>query len=338
MTTTAFKEALQHKIDTKTKPLGALGVLEQIAFKIGNIQQTLTPKLTRPTIVVFAGDHGIAKKNEVNPFPQEVTAQMVYNFVNGGAAINVFSKTNGIDLKIVDAGVNHSFDKNLDIINAKIALGTKNFENAPAMSLIECQDATIKAGNIIEHIHSKGCNTIGFGEMGIANTSSAALLMAYFTKTPVENCVGSGTGLDAEGIKRKTAILSHVYKTHNPKTPMEALSCFGGFEIVMLCGAFLKAAELKMTIVVDGFIVTAALLAAKAINPEVIDYCIFAHNSQEQGHKAMLKALEATPLLSLGLRLGEGTGAALAMPLLKAAVNFLNNMASFETAGVSGAP
>jgi nicotinate-nucleotide--dimethylbenzimidazole phosphoribosyltransferase len=172
MTTTAFKEALQHKIDTKTKPLGALGVLEQIAFKIGNIQQTLTPKLTRPTIVVFAGDHGIAKKNEVNPFPQEVTAQMVYNFVNGGAAINVFSKTNGIDLKIVDAGVNHSFDKNLDIINAKIALGTKNFENAPAMSLTECQDATIKAGNIIEHIHSKGCNTIGFGELGIANTSS----------------------------------------------------------------------------------------------------------------------------------------------------------------------
>lgn len=336
MTKTDLKKALQHKIDLKTKPLGALGVLEDLALKIGCIQHTETPKISKPTLVVFAGDHGIAEKGEVNPFPQEVTSQMVHNFSNGGAAINVFSKTNGVDLKVVDAGVNHSFDKDLNIIDAKIAFGTKNYQDEPAMSLKQYQEAITKAEHIVTDIHNQGCNTIGFGEMGISNTSSAALLMSYFTKIPIEKCVGSGTGLNPEGISKKSQILSSVYNKYNPRTPQEALATFGGFEIVMLCGAILKATELKMIVVIDGFIVTSALLAAYAINPNILDNCIFAHSSNEQGHQKMLSFLNAKPLLSLGLRLGEGTGVALAIPLLRAAVNFLNDMASFETAGVSG--
>ncbi|MDO5977677.1 nicotinate-nucleotide--dimethylbenzimidazole phosphoribosyltransferase [Flavivirga spongiicola] len=330
-----LKLELQKKIDLKTKPLGALGLLEHLALKIGCIQNTLNPEISSPSIVVFAGDHGIATKGEVNPFPQEVTAQMVYNFVNGGAAINIFSNTNNLNLKIVDAGVNHKFPEALDIINAKIDFGTNNYQEEPAMTLEQCEKAINKSGNIISKLKNEGTNTIGFGEMGISNTSSAALLMSYFTKMPISECVGAGTGLNKEGISKKQQILSEVLKKHNPKNALEAVSIFGGFEIAMLCGAILKAAELKMIIVVDGFIVTAALLAAQAINKNVLDYCVFAHNSNEKGHIKMLAFLNAKPLLSLGLRLGEGTGAALAIPLLQASVNFLNNMASFDTAGVS---
>ncbi|AUP80837.1 nicotinate-nucleotide--dimethylbenzimidazole phosphoribosyltransferase [Flavivirga eckloniae] len=326
---------LQHKIDTKTKPIGALGELERIAFQIGCIQQTESPKIEKPSVVVFAGDHGIATKGEVNPFPQEVTAQMVYNFVNGGAAINVFSNTNNLNLKIVDAGVNHKFPEELDIINAKIDFGTKNYQEEPAMTLAQCERAFKEGGAIISQLKNEGTNTVGFGEMGISNTSSAALLMAYFTKTPIAECVGSGTGLDGEGISKKQDILTEVFQKYDPQNALEALSVFGGFEIAMICGAILKAAELKMIIIIDGFIVTAALLAAQAINKTVLDYCIFAHNSNEKGHSKMLAFLKAKPLLSLGLRLGEGTGAALAIPLVQASVDFLNNMASFDTAGVS---
>lgn len=331
-----LKQIIQHKIDTKTKPIGALGDLEDIALKIGCIQNTENPKILKPSIVVFAGDHGIAQKGEVNPFPQEVTAQMVYNFVNGGAAINVFSNTNDIDLEIVDAGVNHSFDKNLNIINAKIDFGTKNYQDEPAMTLQQCNEAIKRAGNIVTKIHNGGCNTIGFGEMGIGNTSSAALLMSYFMNIPIDNCVGAGTGLNTEGVSKKAQILLKVFNTYQPKTAYDALATFGGFEIAMLTGAILKAAELDMVVVIDGFIVTAALLVAHNINPKVIDNCVFAHISNEQGHKKMLRYLNAKPLLSLGLRLGEGTGVALAIPLLKAAVNLLNDMACFESAGVSG--
>ncbi len=330
-----FEAKLQHKIDLKTKPLGALGLLETAAFKIGCIQQSLTPTIQKPTMVIFAGDHGIAKKGEVNPFPQEVTAQMVYNFVNGGAAINVFSDTNNLDLKIVDTGVNHQFENGLNIIDAKIDLGTKNYQDEPAMSSTECHTALENGANIVNNLFKAGCNTIGFGEMGIGNTSSASLLMAYFTNSNIKDCVGSGTGLDGSGISKKAKILSEVFNTYQPKTAQEALATFGGFEIVTMCGAILEAARLKMTIIIDGFIVTAAFLAAHAIDKNCMDYALFSHNSNEQGHIKMLNFLNVTPLLQLGLRLGEGTGAALSVPLLKASVNFLNHMASFESAGVS---
>ncbi len=327
---------LQQKINLKTKPIGALGKLEDIAFKIGCIQQTESPTIKKPTIVVFAGDHGIATKGEVNPFPQEVTSQMVYNFINGGAAINIFSSTNHLNLKIVDAGVNHQFPETLGIIDAKIDFGTKNYQEEPAMSLEQCQMAFARSGEIVTKLNEEGTNTIGFGEMGISNTSAATLLMTYFTKIPISECVGSGTGLNEDGILKKQEILSQVYQKYSPKDAIEALSIFGGFEIAMLTGAILKAAEFKMTILIDGFIVTSALLVAQAINKNVLDYCIFAHHSNEKGHSKMLEFLNKTPLLSLDLRLGEGTGAALSIPLIRAAVNFLNDMASFDSAGISG--
>ncbi|NER11978.1 nicotinate-nucleotide--dimethylbenzimidazole phosphoribosyltransferase [Leptobacterium flavescens] len=331
---TKLEAELQQKIDMKTKPVGALGFLENIAHQTGLIQQTLSPEIKKPVIVVFAGDHGIAKKGEVNPFPQEVTSQMVYNFINGGAAINVFSRTNNADLKIVDAGVNHNFDTP-HLIDCKIDYGTKNYQEESAMSAEQCEKALRKGGEIVEQAFKNGSNTIGFGEMGIANTSSASLLMSYFTGIPIEECVGAGTGLNSEGISKKREILTSVFNKHQPSSPLEALAMFGGFEIAMLCGAILKAAELKMIVLIDGFIVSSALLAARAMHPNCMDYCMFAHTSSEKGHESILSFLGVRPVLNLGLRLGEGTGAALCLPLLRSAVNFLNEMASFDSAGVS---
>ncbi len=330
-----LQKDLQHKIDTKTKPIGALGTLESIALQIGSIQNTVSPKITKPTIIVFAGDHGIAKKGEVNPYPQEVTTQMVYNFLQGGAAINVFCKQNDINLAIVDAGVAHDFKNITGLIHAKIALGTHNYQEQPAMSIMECQQAIKSGSDICLKQYSQGCNTIAFGEMGIGNTSSASLLMASYTQIPIEECVGAGTGLPSNAIAIKQHILSTVLSKYKTKDPLEILATFGGYEIAMITGAILKAAELRMTIIIDGFIVTAALLAAQAINPLVLEYCIFAHTSGEQGHQKMLAYLQKEPLLNLGLRLGEGTGAAIAFPIVIAATSFLNNMASFEEAGVT---
>ncbi len=330
-----IEETLRHKINTKTKPIGALGILEQIALQIGKIQNTEHPTLTNPTILVFAGDHGIAKQGEVNPYPQEVTAQMVYNFLNGGAAINVFCEQNNIDLKIIDAGVNHEFGEIPGLINAKIAFGTKNYQLAPAMNVEQCSAAIKKGADIVIETYNEGCNIIGFGEMGIGNTSSASLLMSYYTRTPIAECVGAGTGLDSKAIKLKQKILSEAYDKYTPSTDTDLLMYYGGFEIAMITGAILKAAALKMTIIIDGFIVTAALLAAHDTHPEVLDYCIFAHTSGEQGHQKMLNFLKKEPLINLGMRLGEGTGVAVAYPIIASAVSFLNNMASFESAGVT---
>ena len=333
-----LKQALTDKINHKTKPPGSLGVLEPLALQIGLIQNTLNPKLNNPTIVVFAGDHGIASKGEVNPFPQEVTAQMVYNFVNKGAAINAFCKSNHINLQVVDAGVNHVFPDTLDIVHAKIGHGTKNYEIDPAMSRKDCIKAINAGAEIVEKHYNSGCNVIGFGEMGIGNTSSASLIMSALLDLSINECVGSGTGLDNDGIRKKATILERVAQLHNKdgeNDPIDILSTYGGFEIAMICGGILKAASLKMVVIIDGFIVTAALLVAKAINKNVLDYCVYAHTSGEQGHTKMLNHLEAKPLLNLGLRLGEGTGGALCFPLITAAVSFLNEMASFTDAQVT---
>ncbi|WP_035095337.1 nicotinate-nucleotide--dimethylbenzimidazole phosphoribosyltransferase [Aquimarina megaterium] len=332
----SLEATLQNKINTKTKPVGALGVLETVALQIGMIQNTDQPSLNQSTILVFAGDHGIAQKREVNLYPQEVTAQMVYNFINEGAAINVFCKQHQIALKIVDAGVNHDFENTSGIIHAKIDYGTQNYQEKPAMTIAQCNEAIQKGADLVADTFNNGCNTIGFGEMGIGNTSAASLLMSYFTEIPIAECVGSGTGLDTSAIKIKQKILSEVYQTHTPSSPLDALTTFGGFEIAMITGAILKAAELKMTIIIDGFIVTSALLAAHAMHQNVLDYCIFAHTSEEQGHQKMYEFLDKKPLINLGMRLGEGTGAAVAYPIIESAVAFLNTMASFESAGVSG--
>ena len=328
-------EQLQHKIDFKTKPIGSLGMLEQLAVKIGCIQNTLSPELKKPTIMVFAGDHGIALDG-VSPYPQEVTWQMVANFMAGGAAINVFGRQNGIDIKIVDAGVNYDFDKEWNVIDAKIAHGTKSYLNNPAMSQEQFTKALNKGAKLVQNIHENGTNIIGFGEMGIANTSSAAILLHLLAKIDLKECVGRGTGWDDEGLKRKYEILKSAVENYNGNQSVENIFAhFGGFEIVMIAGAMLKAAELKMIIMVDGFIISSALLAASKMNPKVLEYCIFTHKSNENGHKYMLEHLQANAILDLGMRLGEGTGAAVAYPIIESAVNFLNQMASFEDAGVS---
>lgn len=331
----AILERLNHKINHKTKPIGALGRLEEIALKIGVIQQSLSPKLTKPTIAVFAADHGIAADGVVNPFPQEVTWQMVYNFLDGGAAINVFAKQHNIDVEIIDAGVKYDFNNHPQLIDAKVDLGTKNYLYEPAMSneqLIECID---KGAKITTKIYSDGTNIIGFGEMGIGNTSAASLLMSALMDIAIEDCVGKGTGLDNEGVLKKKAVLKQVVNKYQVASAEEILKTFGGFEIAMMVGAMLQAAELKMTLLIDGFIVTAALLVASKMNPEILHYCIFGHTSEEQGHQKLLAQLKAKPLLNLGMRLGEGTGAAIAFPLIQSSVNFLNEMASFEDAQVS---
>lgn len=331
----SLAEKLRHKIDFKTKPLGALGLLEDIALKIGLIQNTLEPDLKNPHIVVFAGDHGITQEG-VSAYPQEVTFQMVTNFLNGGAAINVFCKQHDIAIKVVDAGVNHDFSDHAGLINAKIGYGTKNFLLEPAMSIKQAQKAIDKGSNIVSEIYYKGCNMIGFGEMGIGNTSSASLLMHLITGCPIEECVGKGTGLTAEDLQHKIEVLSKAVNKHSfPDTPLKILATFGGFEIVEMTGAMLRAAELGMTLLIDGFIATAAFGTAVQITPDISDYAIFCHKSHERGHQKLLEYLKAKPVLDLNMRLGEGTGCAIAYPVIQSAVNFLNEMASFESAGVS---
>jgi nicotinate-nucleotide--dimethylbenzimidazole phosphoribosyltransferase len=332
----SLKLELPRKIDSKTKPLGALGLLETIALQIGLIQQTLTPTLMNPTMLVFAGDHGIVESG-VSPYPQAVTAQMVLNFLNGGAAINVFCTQNGVKLRVVDAGVNHVFAPHANLIDAKIAHGTANYLTNKAMSVVQCKQALTVGASIANKEIALGCNVIAFGEMGIGNTSSASALMSVLCKLPVQQCVGRGTGLDDAGVLKKTALLAKAISHHNlnRNDPMKVLQTFGGFEIAMMAGAMLGAAEKKTILLIDGFIASASLLVASKLQPRILDYCIFAHCSDENAHKQLLNYLGVKPLLEMGLRLGEGTGAALAYPLLAAAVNFLNEMASFESAGVS---
>ena len=330
--------ALQHKIDQKTKPIGALGQLEAVAKKIGLIQQSLTPQLKQPQMLVFAGDHGAAKAG-VSAFPQEVTWQMVENFLAGGAAINVFSRQNGLALSVVDAGVAHDFGRRPGLIDAKIAPGTANYIEQSAMNVAQCALAISSGAEIVRGLAAAGCNVVGFGEMGIGNTAAASLITHCLTGASLAECVGRGTGLDDAGLARKQGLLEQAvqrYRAHGGSNqPLGVLAEFGGFEIAMMAGAMLAAAEAGMVILVDGFIVTSAALTAAKLYPALVDYCVFCHRSAEPGHLAQLRAMNAEPLLDLGLRLGEGTGAALAYPLVQAALSFLNEMASFESAGVA---
>lgn len=330
--------SLKNRVDRKTKPLGALGLLERTAIKIGLIQQRLDPEFGQPHLLVFAGDHGAAKAG-VSAYPQDVTWQMVENFLAGGAAINVFARQNDLHLAIIDAGVAHDFGQRAGLINAKVAPGTANFIEAPAMTAAQCAAAIERGADICRNLSANGCNLVGFGEMGIGNTAAASLITHCLTGTPLAECIGRGTGLDDAGLARKQVLLETALNRYRAaggsNDPLAVLAEFGGFEIAMMVGAMLGAAEQKMTLLIDGFIVGSAALTAAQLAPALTDYCVFCHRSAEPGHAAQLQALAAEPLLDLGLRLGEGTGAALAYPLVLAAVNFLNEMASFESAGVS---
>jgi nicotinate-nucleotide--dimethylbenzimidazole phosphoribosyltransferase len=338
---TGLQASLQARIDNRTKPLGSLGRLERIAFQLGVIQDTDHPCIRNPHIVVFAGDHGIARTGKVNPYPQSVTAQMVKNFVQGGAAINVFCRQHRIGLRVVDAGVNADLDIDAEmLIPAKIGYGTRNYLEEPAMTNEEADQAIETGRKIIRELAATGCNCLGLGEMGIGNSSSAALLMHLLTGIALDSCTGRGTGLDDEGLRLKKETLREAIRRRFPDQdakvkPETALSQVGGFELAMMVGSYLEAQVAGMLIVVDGFIATAALLVALAMEPALMNHCVFAHRSGEQGHGALLDYLEATPLMDLGMRLGEGTGSALAIPIIQSAALFLEEMASFESAAVS---
>ncbi|WMS86081.1 nicotinate-nucleotide--dimethylbenzimidazole phosphoribosyltransferase [Pleionea litopenaei] len=328
-------KSIRMRIDQKTKPPGSLGQLETLATQLASILGPSSITIQAPRILVFAADHGIAEEG-VSIAPSSVTAQMVLNFLHGGAAINCFCRSSEIELSVIDAGIMTAID-HPDLIQQAIARGTQNFSQHSAMTRSQAEQALLAGHEIAQTFLRQGCNTLGFGEMGIGNTSSAAAMMAALLKIPADECVGRGTGITDEALQRKLNVVARALQLHAQQLhcPIDILANLGGFEIGQIAGAMLATAEAKSVILVDGFITTAAALLAQKIAPNVADYMVFCHESNEQGHQRMLKSLSGTPLLNLGMRLGEGTGAALAIPLLRAAASFYNDMASFESAGVS---
>jgi len=332
---TELEPELRARIDAKTKPLGSLGRLEELALQLGLIQGTTAPELRSGTVLVFAGDHGLTAEG-VSAFPSAVTGQMVHNFLAGGAAINVFARQHGLALKVIDAGVAGELPVHPSLVAAKVRAGTRNALHEAALTADEVEQCLRCGSEIVHALADAGTNAVLFGEMGIGNTSAASLLMSALLDLPVGDCTGRGAGHDDAGLARKSATLAAVRARHvGVSGAREALAAFGGCEITMMTGAMLAAAERRVVIVNDGFIVSAALLCAAHIEPRVLDYAVCAHGSAEQAHGRLLAALGMRPLLELGLRLGEGTGAALAWPLLVSACGFLCEMATFESAGVS---
>ncbi len=328
-----LQAATQDKIDQKIKPYGALGVLEQVALQVALIQKTLSPTLKRPQMLLFAGDHGIVAEG-VSPFLQVVTQQMVRNFMEGGAAINVFCRQHGIAVEVVDAGVNGDLS-GLPITQAKVAMGTRSFLHEPAMTAVQCEQAIARGAALARAKSESGCNVLALGEMGIGNTSSAAAIFSVLSGVPVAECVGRGTGLDSAGLHHKVDVLQQAIAFHGTiHDPFTILCTFGGFEVAMMCGAMLAACEQSMLVSIDGFIASCAAAIAFALEPHARDYCVFSHLSGECGHKKLLDYLQVTPLVSLGMHLGEGSGSAVTYPLLVSAVSFFNEMTSFDEAGV----
>ena len=329
----ALAARLQHNIDHKTKPLGALGQLETLALQLGLIQRSDTLAFDAPQMVVFAADHGIASEG-VSAYPQAVTLQMVANMLGGGAAINVLARQHGFALQVVDAGVASDLPDHPQLIKRKIAHGTHNLAQGPAMSAHQL-NAALQAGSDV--LASLPGNVVAFGEMGIANTSPAALLVHRLAGVPIGDATGRGTGLTDPQLLHKQSVLTKAAALHASATaPLDALAALGGFEIAMMTGAMLQAASEHRVILVDGFIAGSAALVACALAPAAKDYMVFCHRSAERGHHLMLAHLKARPLLDLDMRLGEGTGALLAWPMVQSAALLMNEMASFESAGVSG--
>lgn len=333
MTEGEFEAPLRAKIDGKTKPQGALGRIEALAAQAARVQGTLAPRMATCQLTIFAADHGLALEG-VSAFPQAVTRQMVLNFLGGGAAANVFARGVGASLRVVDAGVAGGALAAPDLLDRRMGEGTASALRGPAMTPEVCA-AAVAAGRLLGA--DGDWDAVAFGEMGIGNTASAALVAHKLTGLPLDLLVGRGTGLDDDGLARKRDILGQVAAlTPARLDPMAALAAVGGFEIAMMAGAMLGAAGARRVVLVDGFIAGAAALAAVGLEPQAAGALVFAHRSAERGHGAVLEALGAAPLLDLGLRLGEGTGALLAWPLVRAAAAMLNEMASFESAGVSG--
>src|SRR5579871_212350 len=331
----AVHAAALQRLDALTKPLGALGRLEGLAARVCAAQGKLQPAIIAPVALVFAADHGIADRG-VSAYPKAVTTQMVANFLEGGAAISVLARRQGLELWIVDAGVAGDCARHPRLIDAKMRAGTRDLVSEPALSAEEVREALRRGRVAFERSRASGSNTLLLGEMGIGNTASAALLMHGLTGRPLVECIGRGTGLDDAGLERKRALLAAALERRAaPEDPLELLAEFGGYEIAMLVGALLAAAARRTLILVDGFTVTVAAALAARLAPETLDYCIFAHRSAEKPHRALLECLGVEPLLDLEMRLGEGSGAAVALTIVQAALELFTQMATFESAGVS---
>ena len=331
----AIRPALIDKINNLTKPKGSLGTLESLALQIGLIQQTLTPTLQHPQNIIFAADHGIVEEG-VSLSPKEITWQQIRNFLHGGAGVNFLCHQHGFTLKIVDAGVDYDLPYEKGIINMKVRKGTRSYLHEAAMTEEEMELCLERGAEVVRRCHEEGSNILSFGEMGIGNTSSSSMWMTCFTDIPLKECVGAGSGLDNAGIRHKYEILKQALDNYRGDgSPRDIIRHFGGLEMVMAIGAMLQAAELKMIILVDGFIMTNCILAAGKLHPEVLDYAIFGHCGDESGHKLLLEKLNANPLLHLGLRLGEGTGAICAYPIVVSAVRMINEMDNFAHAAIT---
>lgn len=335
-----IKEDIIKKIDNLNKPKGSLGRLESLAVQICLIQQTLSPKLTGQCHILFGSDHGVEREN-VSVSPRDVTWQQMINFTRGGGGVNMFCRQHGFRLYLVDTGVDHDLTEYKEIINRKIANGTANFRYEDAMTEEQFEQAiNIGCEMVDKCVADNGCNIICLGEMGIANTSPSSVWMSLFGNIELEECVGAGAGLGSPGIRHKYEVLADAVRNFrnrhgNTPDPTTIIRCFGGFEMVSTIGAMLRAAERHIIIMVDGFIMTACALAASMLYPEVKNYMIFGHKGDETGHRKMLELLDAKPLLSLGLRLGEGTGALCAFPIIDSSVRMINEMNNFDNANIT---
>jgi len=342
-----LRNLLQEKIDNLNKPKGSLGRLETLALQIGMIQHSLTPQLVHPCHILFGGDHGIEHEG-VSVSPREVTWQQMLNYVRGGGGVNMFCRQHGFQLRVVDVGVDHDFnhERYPQIIDRKIAHGTRNFRYEAAMTADEYQQCMAIGAEMVDACHDEGCNIICFGEMGIGNTSPSSILMHIFLQIPLSDCVGAGSGLPPDGVEHKLAILSealqnyhqkgyNIWPPHSPEWAETVIQYFAGYEMVAAIGGMIRAKEKGMIVMVDGFIMTACMLAAVELEPEVMNNAIFGHCGDESGHKLMLDKMGAQPLLHLGMRLGEGTGAICAFPIIQSAVNMLNEMDNFQHAEIT---
>lgn len=331
----SLRTSLCDKIDNLTKPRGSLGVLEELALQIGMIQQSLSPSLQKPCNILFAADHGVIEEG-VSVSPKEVTWQQLSHFARGGAGINFLCRQHGFRLVLVDAGVDYDIPAGRGIIDKKIRRSTSNFAAGPAMSVDEFNRCIESGADVVDMVWRDGCNVVSFGEMGSGNTSSSSLWMQILSGLPLEQCVGAGAGLDEKGVAHKLTVLHQALDNYRGGGSIEErLAWFGGFELVMAVGAMLRAAELKMVILIDGFIMTACIAAAARLYPAVLSYAVFGHQGDESGHKLLLQHLGAKPLLNLSLRLGEGSGAVCAYPILDSAVRMINEMDSFQSVAVT---
>ena len=333
-----MQAAIQQKIDNLNKPKGSLGRLEELAMQVCLIQQTLEPSTAHPCHLLLGGDHGIEREG-VSVSPREVTWQQMINFTRGGGGVNMFCRQHDFKLRIVDVGVDYDLSNVSGIINRKIARGTKNFLYEPAMSEEEFDRAIAVGVDLVDACIAEGCRVLSIGEMGIANTSPSSIWMHLFGNIPLEECIGAGAGLDTPGIRHKYEVLSqaveHYHHWSENQSQVAPLRYFGGFEMVAAIGAMLRAAEQHLIILVDGFIMTACAIAAVQLYPAAQDYMVFTHCGDESGHKRMLDIVDAKPLLSLGLRLGEGTGALCAFPIVDSAVRMMNEMNNFDNAKIT---